>query len=612
MRVFKQGAEGRRGMALVYSVFGAFVAASTVSVMFMMATVTERRSSLRTGQVEASYLAEGGVEAARQVLSNAIANFETVPTTGSIDIDGIEVEYSISDLSGSQVIQDASGIQTIRTTYEIEARAEDGPYPATARRLVHTEATPVFQFAVFYDSDLEVQPGPSMTLSGRVHANGNMHLGSGNTLTLDTNYVRAVGDIFRARKNNGSTSTGRVAIREWVVNPFDSSEPANYVQMLNKKDLAKEGADSLSGYDSHFTAGLDLDGDGNFFGPGEWMPFDAGALELWDQPAGYGGGSGKTVLTGAHGVSAAAAPDIGSVLKYDAQAGGDYILDAFGEYQHVGGGAGDYAKGYYHDQAGLTIIVDELAAPGSNGFTAYLEGGVENLGSGLSIKQALINAGAIQLIEVPDMRQSEGSNDKTLSVEVDLAALNASGLFPSNGLLYASHYGLGEGTDAKGIVLTNGTELLDKLTVVTDGSAYIDGDFNTVNKKGSAVIADAVNLFSNAWDGTKSGNSLPKASETTFNVAIITGNQHTDGSSYGGGFENLPRFHENWSGVNCHITGSFVNTWESHFATGPWKGGSNRYSAPGRKWNYDPDFNLVSNLPPFTPVVVSVRDVISW
>ncbi len=611
MRVRILGAPKRRGIALVYAVFGAFVAASIVSVMFTMAGVTERRSAMRTGQVESQYLAEGAVEAAKRVLSNAIANFETVPTSGDVEIDGTLVSYTISDVSGDQVIQDASGIQTIFTSYEIESTANLGPYPVTARRLVNTEATPVFQFAVFYDSDLEVQPGPSMTLSGRVHSNGDMHLGSGNLLTLDTNYVRAVGDIYRARKN-GNTNTGDVAIREWVVNPYDSTEPANFVQMLNQADLLATGAASPSGYDSNFTTGLDLDGDGSFFGPGEWLPFDAGALELWDEPDSYFGGSGETVQAGIHGVTEAAAPDVGSVAKFEAEAGGDYVLDPSGEYTFVGGGAGDYSKGFYHDSAGLTILVDDGAAPGSNSFTAYIEGGAEFLGDGTSVKQALLNAGAIQLIEVPDMRQSEGTNDKTLTVQVDMAALNASGAFPSNGLLYASHHGLGTGTDAKGVMLTNGAELLDKLTVVSDSSAYIEGDYNTVNKKGSAVIADGVNLLSNAWDGTKSGSSLPKASETTFNVAVITGNQNTEGNSYGGGFENLPRFHENWSGINCNISGSFVNTWESAYANGPWVGGGNRYTAPKRLWDYDTDFNMVANLPPFTPVVVTVRDVISW
>ena len=82
--------------------------------------------------------------------------------------------------------------------------------------------------------------------------------------------------------------------------------------------------------------------------------------------------------------------------------------------------------------------------------------------------------------------------------------------------------------------------------------------------------------------------------------------------TYNGGLENLPRFHESWSGVKCHITGSFVNLWESQHATGKWKYGSDRYKAPGRMWGYDPAFNQVKNLPPYTPMAVTAENVVTW
>ena len=38
---------------------------------------------------------------------------------------------------------------------------------------------PIFQFAVFYDNDLEIAPGPDMNLIGRVHTNSNLWLQAG-------------------------------------------------------------------------------------------------------------------------------------------------------------------------------------------------------------------------------------------------------------------------------------------------------------------------------------------------------------------------------------------------------------------------------------------------
>ena len=65
---------------------------------------------------------------------------------------------------------------------------------------------PIFQFAVFYQSDLEIYPGPAMTLGGRVHTNGNMYLGSENSLSVNS-YCTAALDIFYGRKP-GSGQTG--------------------------------------------------------------------------------------------------------------------------------------------------------------------------------------------------------------------------------------------------------------------------------------------------------------------------------------------------------------------------------------------------------------------
>ena len=95
-------------------------------------------------------------------------------------------------------------------------------------------------------------------------------------------------------------------------------------------------------------------------------------------------------------------------------------------------------------------------------------------------------------------------------------------------------------------------------------------------------------------------------------MAMITGNDETAGTQYSGGFENLPRFHENWTNVNCKILGSFVKIYASQIATGKWVYGGDHYTAPNRLWDYDLAFNDVKNLPPFTPNVAQVRSAAFW
>ena len=566
--------------------------------MFTMAGVANRSSGVKKATLQARYLAEGGVEAGSREVREAIANWDEPPATGSVAVGTTPVDYTIEAIGDEQVQTDLSGIQTIVQAFEIEARVTVDGYRARAHRMVNAASTPLFQFAVFYTNDLEVFPGPNMTLGGRVHTNGNMYLGSGATLTIDTNHVRAVGDIFRRRKNNSNDSSGTVNIRKWVANPFDPSEPREFFRMNSRSQMG--GVASTSGYDSDFTEGHDVNGDGDFWDTGEWLPFGPGALEYWGAPEGYGGATGHTVQTGEHGISEAMTPGNGSIAMFEESAGGSYALDtATGEYELVGPGLGTHDRGYYHENAGLAIIVDESGTS----FTAYDESG-EDITSFVS--------SAITLADMPDMRQSSSTATPVRVVKVDVALLNASGHFPTNGLLYASHYAMANGTSAKGLMMTNASELAAPLTAVTDGAVYVRGDYNTVDKKGAAVIGDAVNLLSNSWTGTKRPGQLPAASETSFNCAMVTGNSATTASSYNGGLENLPRFHENWNGVRCNIRGSFVNMYESQYATGNWVYGGDRYTAPVRNWSYETAFNDVANLPPFTPMAVSVEDVVSW
>jgi hypothetical protein len=578
-----------------------FMGMGLVAVMMTDSNTTARTELRERSRTIARYLAEGAVESAKKELVIAIANFKYPPFEGEATINDRNVGYAVTPTGFNEIVTDASGIQTIVSGYSIRSTAEYGSIRETSTQIVNVEATPIFQFAVFYTNDLEINPGPSMTLGGRVHTNADLYLGCGGTLTMDTNYVRSVGRMFRNRKDDPSASKGTVRIRRWVVNPYDGAEPSEYFDMNSRSQMDALGVVTVGGFDSQFVDGWDDNGDGDFYDSDDWLPWDLGALEYWSEPDFYVSGAGNTVKSAEHGVTEAVPPAIGSISMYEpteSGSGGDYDWNgASGEYVPVSPGTGAYDKGYYHENADLSII-----AQTDGSWQAYDSGGVDVSG---------FLGGAVTVKDFYDARQST-SSDKIKVIEVDLGALNSSGVFPDNGLLYTASYGAGEGTDAKGVKLVNGSELAAPLTVVSENSMYVQGDYNTTNKVGASVIADAVNLLSNAWNDTKTLGTLPAASDTTFNLAFITGNHDTIGSDYNGGLENLPRFHENWGGKSCNIYGSFVNTWTSKYATGLWKYGGDRYKAPGRNWHYDTAFNQVANLPPFTPLAVTAEDVVSY
>ena len=185
---------------------------------------------------------------------------------------------------------------------------------------------------------------------------------------------------------------------------------------------------------------------------------------------------------------------------------------------------------------------------------------------------------------------------------------------PANGLLYATRDDAGG--YQPGIRLKNASEIYraDGLTVVSNVPVYIQGDFNTVDKKPAGVISDALNLLSNNWDDSKDhwGVDSRIATETTVNCAFIAGIDTTTPGYYNGGLENYPRLHEKWSGVNLNIRGSFVALWNSAIATGAWEYGDPQYKAPVRNWDYDADFNNIDNLPPFTPWTVEAQRIAWW
>jgi hypothetical protein len=607
MKIACKVGNGRRGAALVYAVFGAMLAGGLVATSLSLSLSARKTAdALREGGA-ARYLAEGGTEAAKKALQQALANWEEPPTAGSVDIDGRRVDWSVRPTGYDHVEQDDSGIQTQVLGYEVRARAEFEGTAHEALRWMNARITPLFQFAVFYSNDLEINPGANMTINGRVHTNGDMHLTSnGATLTLNTNYVRAVGDIRRNRKDDPNNTAGTVRIRQWVADPFRAGEPLSYYTLWSKSQMASMGIASTSGFDSAFTQGHDAALDGSYLETGDLLPFGPGALDYWGPPTGYSGGGGHTVQCSDHDVGEAVVPRIGSIAMHEESQGGDYVWDA-GAQACVpapgGPGTGTHAKGFYHDNAGLSILVE---ANGTS-WKAYDQAGLE-------VTASLVAAGAVSFKNIYDARQANGAAGTVRLLDIDMQKLQASGKWPANGLLYAAHKGATTGVNAKGVRLSNGATLPNKLTVASENAIYIKGDYNkgsaTVAKKPAAVIGDAINLLSNSWNDTKThASGLPSAAATTYNMAMISGNQDTVGSTYNGGLENLPRFHENWTGKACNIRGSLVNTWNSVHATGQWVYGGNRYTAPNRNWTYDTDFNDVSKLPPFTPRAVSAVDV---
>ncbi len=195
------------------------------------------------------------------------------------------------------------------------------------------------------------------------------------------------------------------------------------------------------------------------------------------------------------------------------------------------------------------------------------------------------------------------------------------------------------------------------LTVATNAPVYIAGHFNAngiVSNTGAAVqngserdpdpnwdngtphdpnddlevpaliAADAINILSARWVNA-SGKPIGDASEakpgtgvgqrravTTEISAVFMGGvvetPSSGSSTYSGGVENYPRFHERWGNAENSALlyrGSIAALFTSQYATGHW-GRPAVYTAPRRRWGHH-QFLADGDHPPFTPTLRTYR-----
>lgn len=102
-----------------------------------------------------------------------------------------------------------SGLRGYATPFRIIANAQqmDTLFQITTavRQDIDVTTIPLFQFAIFYNLDLEIHPGANMEVGGRVHGNENIYLQPGANLTFRED-VTAAGTIINGKKPGDPSS----------------------------------------------------------------------------------------------------------------------------------------------------------------------------------------------------------------------------------------------------------------------------------------------------------------------------------------------------------------------------------------------------------------------
>lgn len=278
-------------------------------------------------------------------------------------------------------------------------------------------------------------------------------------------------------------------------------------------------------------------------------------------------------------------------------------------------------KQRYYNKADLIILVSNGGVVGKKGAPSFLtvfpnlsdvltnfvriDGGTKlfNKREGMYIKYTELNIGAFI------------GQTNTLNTRM--------GYVPKN--IYIADQRTQTGTQP-GVTITNGQTLpLGGLTIATMNPLYVVGHFNapaadlgttnTSATKPASLIADAITIVSSSWDWNDANYGVDprnqNAIDTTVNAAIIAGICPTAGGSYGGGVENCLRFLEDWnpgSAVPFTFNGSIVVLFSSQIAVNStwedwwdymWTDGNGML--PNRQYGFDPNFKVVTKLPPGTP-----------
>ena len=225
---------GERGQTVVLAYMAILTMTVLGGTLLTHGFTAQRDSELQRVQAEAFYLAEGGVEDAASRFSQDIANYQLSATTACYPVanpcgsqllvttftSGATANSFIEEVEANQrTVPDPDGTNVFVKNYQVNTTVTRNGLTTTLHQIIARRVVYTFQHAVFYDMDLEWLPGPDMTLTGRVHSNSDMYLGTHSILTVDDDYVRAAGNIYNRRKDSNENMEGIVQIKQFGTNP---------------------------------------------------------------------------------------------------------------------------------------------------------------------------------------------------------------------------------------------------------------------------------------------------------------------------------------------------------------------------------------------------------
>jgi len=635
-----------KGLALI----GVIVLSSLLMALAATFAVAVRSDTRQRGALGSSvtgfYAAESGLNRGMGEYRNIFLDYN-VPSGPDFDPRSFQlgdraVMYQMTPRAGNpqQIVIPSgelfAGLNALQYRYTVNSDATNtrGDVEARVGAEFLVGYIPLFQFVAFYRDDLEILPGPTMNLMGRVHTNSNLYVNAVNNLNIIDNpavgvftvQVSAGGGVYRGRKDK-SECTGTVSIDmlKDVVAPFGNLDPKNLncssgaTRLASTAELANWQGSIIDDIGNIAIPEPDIIkvGTGIF-----WERADLRIVLRLDQVDSLPGAPPGPALP--HSIEVQDATGARDEALTDVLH--DFMTDA--AWNAANSGHRGTMPIFYTDvpgcncAPGVEICQNAVLTCYAPTLPARPQGG----GSGAYSDVMGAAVGAFDL----DYRRAGFYNHREqqwmllLNVNIrDLIAWNTANGEPFFATTDDSDGGLViflsvEGPDSEDInnygvrvfgsadiPIPGGIGVVADptgVTVVTDQAMYVIGDYNRGTAAGglprqpAALIGDSVNVLSSRfWRGAtvatgcaadccsgnfcrdgQSADSLASvrrdAASTWINSAFLGGVDTTAVGNYNGGLENYPRFHEDWGGMTLTYQGSFVSLGETEHTGGDWCG----------------------------------------
>ena len=493
-----------------------------------------------------------------------------------------------------------AGLNAMEYRYTVTSvgRSSNGQNEAILDLTFISRMVPLFQFAIFFQEDLEFFNGATMTVDGPVHTNSDLYVAPQTGGQTDyAGQITVAGAFYRGQKSQSSctgyTGTARAS------NTADAENPV-YVA-LPSCSSGRQAVSDVSSWNDNIV--LDIDPvdvpaptDMDAFSNGEyWERADLRLvlrLDAAGAPVTTSSPTGVEVVNSAGATMAAA-----TTALHDSTCTG-LITQGTNNYAVGTRGPSDSSK--------LRLFRERQYNSALNDYQRTLEIDM----------QGLLNC----IQRFPAVMGGRHLNDDTEQGLVFFFAIDGP-------LSSASHnnYSVRIRNGARLQSNITGADAVQGLTVVTDQGLVIWGNYNSSGWVPAALLGDTLWLLSNAWTDADSGltNTWDRdGSATTVYAAVLSGIKRTGNAngaagrdqgedSNGGGVINIFRFNE-WfrtaaGGIpDFTYSGALVSLGPPRKSQSSW-GPFTYYSAPNRLWSFDVRFNDANQLPPMTPVFVYLR-----